>query len=177
VNQSNVNIGPMIAASARLGLGYADRLLAGVNEQNFARFATVGQIVVESNHPCFVFGHLSLYAPRVVSELGGDASSIQPSERFVELFNKDAKCVDDPAGSRYPAMDEVVTAFRNAYEKAVATLEASADDLFEKENPNEAMRGKFATTGAMHGFYVGGHLMIHMGQLSAWRRMMGLGPA
>jgi hypothetical protein len=29
----------------------------------------------------------------------------------------------------------------------------------------------------MINFYVGGHMMLHLGQLSAWRRMMGLGAA
>jgi len=167
----------MIAASARLGLGYADRLLTGVTAQHFARFATIGETTVESNHPCFILGHLSLYAPRIVTELGGDAIAIQPSERFVQAFNKDAKCVDDPDRQHYPAMDEVLAAFRNGHEKAIETLEASEDDVFKQSNPNESMRGKFPTLGAMHGFYVGGHLMMHMGQLSAWRRMMGLGPA
>ena len=177
VSQSNVNIGPMIAASAQLGLGYADRMLAGVNDHNFARFASFGSTVIESNHPCFVFGHLSLYAPRVVAELGGDATSIQPSDRFVELFSKDAKCVDDADGSRYPSIDEVMGAFRSGHEKAIEALESAEDALFEQPNPNEAMRAKFATIGAMHGFYLGGHFMMHIGQLSAWRRMMGLGPA
>jgi len=29
----------------------------------------------------------------------------------------------------------------------------------------------------MLNFYLGGHVMLHIGQMSAWRRMMGLGPA
>ena len=177
MNHTNHVIGNMIAASTRLGLGYADRLITGIDADDFARFATVGGQAVESNHPCFILGHLSLYAPRVVSELGGDASEIQPSETFVKLFNKDAKCIDDVDAAIYPGMDEVVAAFRSAHAKALATLEQSADDLFLPENPNEAMRAKFPTIGAMHAFYLGGHFMIHMGQLSAWRRMMGLGAA
>ena len=48
---------------------------------------------------------------------------------------------------------------------------------FLLENPNERMRAKFPTNGAMLAFYVGGHFMLHMGQLSAWRRAVGLGPA
>lgn len=167
----------MIAASARLGMGYVDRLLTGVTAETFARFATVDQTTIESNHPCFIFGHLSLYAPRIIGELGADASAVQPSDRFVELFNKDAKCVDDPDGSVYPAMEEVLAAFRAGHEKAIEVLESAEDSLFHQPNPNEAMRGKFATVGAMHGFYLGGHFMMHMGQLSAWRRMMALGPA
>ena len=36
---------------------------------------------------------------------------------------------------------------------------------------------RFPTKGAALGFYVGGHFMMHMGQLSAWRRAMGMGAA
>ena len=35
----------------------------------------------------------------------------------------------------------------------------------------------FPTLGSMQAFYVGGHIMMHLGQISAWRRMQGLGAA
>jgi hypothetical protein len=167
----------MIAASAQLSVGYAERLLKDVSADQFARFASPGGETIESNHPCFILGHLSLYAPRVVADLGIDASSIEPSEDFVRLFNKDAKCVDDPDGSIYPAMEEVVSAFRKGHEMAINALGDAEDQAFQKTNPNEAMREKFPTMGAMHAFYLGGHIMVHMGQFSAWRRAMRLGPA
>lgn len=171
------NIGPLIAASARLGLGYAERLLKDVPPEQFARFAVIGDTTIQSNHPAFVYGHLSLYAPRVIEQLGGNASKFAPSARFVELFSKDAKCVDDPGGTIYPPMDEVTSAVLDGYQAVAEALEAADDEIFVLENPNEAMRAKFPTLGAMHAFYVGGHFMLHMGQMSAWRRMMGLGPA
>ena len=46
-----------------------------------------------------------------------------------------------------------------------------------EELPNSGYFSKFPTAGAMLGFYVGGHFMIHIGQMSAWRRAVGLGPA
>ncbi|QEG02697.1 hypothetical protein Mal15_68180 [Stieleria maiorica] len=177
MNHTNHVIGNIISASARLGLGYAERMLTGVSADQFARFATADGRVIESNHPCFILGHLSLYPSRVVSELGKDASSVQPSETFNKLFSKEAKCVDDPDGTVYPSMDEVVSAFRSGYEKAIDAVEQAPDDIFLGENPNEAMRSKFPNIGGAHAFYLGGHITLHMGQFSAWRRMMGLGPA
>ncbi len=171
------NIGPMIAASARLGLGYAERLLADVTAENFARFAKVGDTVIESNHPAFIYGHLSLYASRVIAGVGADAGDYEPSPAFVKLFSKDARCVDDPDGSIYPPMDEITSALLGGYRAAAEALEGAADEVFATENPNEPMRSKFPTTGAMHAFYIGGHFMLHMGQMSAWRRAMGMGPA
>ena len=171
------NIGPMIAASARLGLGYAERLLKGVTPEQFARFARIGDTVIESNHPAFIYGHLSLYAPRIIVQLDGDATDVLPPPDFTELFSKDAKCVDDPDGTIYPAMSEVTSTLLNGYRAAADAIEQADDSLFAAENPTEAMRGKFPTKGAMHAFYVSGHFMLHMGQMSAWRRAMGLGPA
>ncbi|MEM0924484.1 MAG: DinB family protein [Planctomycetota bacterium] len=167
----------MVSASCRLGLAYCERLLTGIPAEQFAKFATFGDQVIESNHPAFILGHLSLYPCRVVSDLGVDATAITPGEADLKLFNKDAKCVHDADGSIYPSMDEVVEKFRVAYQQANEALDAASDSAFVTPNSNEAMRAKFPTTGAMHTFYMGGHFMVHMGQLSAWRRMMGLGAA
>ncbi len=171
------NYGPMIAASAELGLGYGERLLSGIQADHFARFARIGDTVIESNHPAFVFGHLSLYGCRIVEGAGLDASSVQPSDEFVKLFSHEATCVDDPDGSIYPPMDQITEAFFDSYRAAIKALHQTPDEIFLAENPNERMRGKFPSVGAMFGFYVGGHLMMHIGQLSAWRRAMGMGPA
>lgn len=171
------NIGSMIAASADLGLSYAERLSTGITPEMFGRFASFDGNIIESNHPAFIFGHLSLYSSRVIEQLGGDASAHRPTEHYVELFSKDAKCVDDPNGSIYPAMDEVMEFFMAGYRAASDALKAAADSFFYDENPNEVMRAKFPTQGAMLGFYVGGHFMMHMGQLSAWRRASGMGAA
>tara|TARA_R110002049_G_scaffold4601_5_gene32008 strand:+ start:19595 stop:20119 length:525 start_codon:yes stop_codon:yes gene_type:complete len=171
------NIGPMISASARLGIGYVERLLKDVTPENFARLAKVGDTTIESNHPAFILGHLSLYACRVIDQVGQDATAYEPSEAFEKVFSKDATCVDDPHGTIYPPMDEVVSAMLESYRAAADALDAADDAVLMEPNPNEAMRGKFPTKGAMMAFYVGGHVMLHVGQMSAWRRAMGLGPA
>ena len=44
----------MIAASAKLGLGYAERLLKDIPADRFARFAQVQETIIESNHPAFI---------------------------------------------------------------------------------------------------------------------------
>lgn len=170
-------IGQMIADSARLCVAYADRMMEGVTPEQFARFATVGGQTIESNHPAFILGHLSLYPSRVVSDLGGDVTAIAPTEKYEALFSPQATCLDDPDGKLYPAMEEIVSKFSNAHAAAIEAVLAADDSAFAPENPNERMRSKFGSIGAMHGFYLGGHMMIHMGQFSAWRRAMGLGPA
>ena len=168
--------GQTIADSLRLSLGYSERLLKDVTADTFARFACPGGQTVESNHAAFVYGHLSLYAPRILGDLGLEAPAIP--DGFANVFSKDAQCADDPDGSIYPTMDAVTGFFFEGYKAALSALEAADDAVFQQDNPlGGAMAEKFPTMGSMHNFYVGGHVMIHMGQMSAWRRMQGLGPA
>lgn len=171
------SIGPLIADSGKISLAYAQRLIAGISPAQFGCFAKSDGGEVISNHPAFIYGHLSLYACRIVEQLGKDASAIKPSDSYVQLFSHTATCVNDAEGSLYPPMEELVERVMTSYQAAIDALLDSEDTLFLVPNANEAMRSKFATNGSMHAFYIGGHFMYHMGQVSAWRRMMGLGPA
>ncbi len=170
-------IGPIIVDSAKISLAYAKRMIVGIAPKQFGRFAAPGGQAVTSNHPAFVYGHLSIYPCRVVEQLGGDASSIKPSDLYLQKFDHTASCIDDCDGTFYPPMEEITQKLFDAYQLAIDTVANADDELFQVPNANEAMRAKFATNGSMHGFYLGGHVMIHMGQISAWRRMVGLPPA
>ncbi|QDT02226.1 hypothetical protein K227x_05990 [Rubripirellula lacrimiformis] len=170
-------IGPMFAASANLGLANAERMLKGIAASDFGRFARPGGQVIVSNHPAFICGHLSLYVPKVLNDLQQDASAFEPSAKYEELFSKHATCTDDPDCTIYPGKDELVDRLLGGYQAAAAALMTAPDELFTAEYPDEAMRAKVPTVGAADNFYVGGHFMLHIGQLSAWRRAMGMAPA
>lgn len=170
------SIGDTIADSLALSLNYADRLVKELPSTRFARFASVGGTTVDSNHPAFVLGHLALYGPRIVAQLGGTPTA--PPATFERLFSKEAKCVDDPAGTIYPPMEEVLRAFRTGCDEAIRALRSADDATMDRPNPAEGrMAELFPTLGSIHGFYAGGHMMMHLGQLSAWRRMEGMKPA
>jgi hypothetical protein len=169
-------IGTMISESLALSLGYAERLLKEIPRDQFARFAAPGGIPVPSNHPAFVFGHLALYPQRILGDLGGEGNGMVPKE-FLQVFSKDAQCQDDPFGTIYPEMDLVTDVFFKVHRTTMDFLPQVPDEKFLLPNMNEAMRKRFSTVGAMHAFYCGGHIMMHLGQISAWRRMRGLAPA
>ncbi|TWT57897.1 hypothetical protein KOR42_12640 [Thalassoglobus neptunius] len=172
------SIGTTISDSLQMSLSYAERLLKDVAADRFARFANVGGVVVESNHPAFVIGHLSLYPTVIVEQLGGNGSSLLPSEKSQEVFSKTAACQDDPDGVIYPPMEEVVRSFFQGYEAALGELKKTPDAEFQKPNPGEGRTVElFPSIASMHAFYCGGHMMMHLGQFSAWRRMEGMGSA
>ena len=170
------SLGNVIADSLGVSLGYADRLLGGVSAERFARFASPGGVVVESNHPAFIYGHLSLYAPKVLIQIGHPAPSVP--EQFEMAFSKDAACRDDPDGDLYPAMEAVLDFFHEGYRMVTGALRSTPDDVFQQPNPAPGrMKDLFPTIGSAQAFYCGGHMMMHLGQMSAWRRMEGLAAA
>lgn len=167
-----------MADAASVSQRYAKRLLVGIPVDRFARFATPGKQVIESNHPAFILGHLSLYPFNVVRLLGLDTTKVQPTDRFTTLFSKDAKCQDDAHGIIYPSMQEVSDVFFSSYEIALQAMRDAADSQLAVENPVDTpIKQICPTLGSMLGFYLTGHVATHLGQLSTWRRMEGLPPA
>ncbi|MEI6256365.1 MAG: DinB family protein [Planctomycetota bacterium] len=170
------SLGNIIADTLNLSVGYAERLLKEVPAERFARFARPGGMVVDSNHPAFIYGHLSLYAPKVLQQIGHPCPAIPP--HFDDCFSKDASCRDDEDGDLYPSMDEITVFFFESQRMLVGALRATPNATFEQPNPAEGrMKDLFPTLGSVQTFYCGGHLMMHLGQMSAWRRMEGLGTA
>jgi hypothetical protein len=167
-----------LADNLKASLGYAERLSTGIRADQFARLAAPGGFVVQSNHPAFVYGHLSLYPPKILGHLGASSDAMELPVAFEEAFSKDASCRDDPEGRIYPTMDEVRGTFFSGHRAVLDHLPSAADDKLNHPNPlGGAFAERFPTVGSMINFYLGGHMMLHLGQLSAWRRMMGLGPA
>ena len=168
------SIGNTIADSLQVCLTYGETLLKGVTPEMFGRFATADGKPIESNHPAFIYGHLSLYAHKIMHDLGKPMDG--PPAGFEENFSKDCVCKDDPEG-KLPDMETVTGHFLSAWKEVVEVLRATEDEAFQKPNPAEAMVSRFPTLGSVQTFYASGHNMLHLGQMSAWRRMSGLGSA
>lgn len=170
------SLGNIVADSLQVSIGYAERLLKDVPSGRFARFAAAGGVAVEANHPAFIYGHLSLYAPKVLIQIGHPAPGVP--DQFELMFSKDASCRDDVDGDLYPPMDEITSFFFEAYRMVSGAVRSTPDATFEQENPATGrMAQLFPTLGSVQAFYCGGHLMMHLGQMSTWRRIEGLGAA
>lgn len=157
---------------ARMSLGYADTLLKEITPAIFARLPQG----LQTNHPAFVYGHLSVYPDKILPDLGF-ASIAKPDQKWIDLFEAGAVCKDDPSGTIYPAMETIVGRFRERHAALLEALPGVSDDTLAAINPNEQARQRLPTLGARLNFYLTGHMMMHLGQISAWRRMMGLGSA
>lgn len=159
----------------RVSLGMADRLLAGIKPETFARKPRFGGTVVDTNHPAFVYGHLALYPARWLSDAGLDPRVAATPAGF-QVFAAGQECRDDEAGTIYPPMTEIVEAFRRVHTAALDQLATLSDERLGGPNPREGrIREMFPTLGGVLMFYMTSHMMLHLGQVSAWRRCFGLG--
>lgn len=164
----------VIVPVGRMSLASAEALVKDISAADFARFASG----VKANHPAFCIGHLANYPDRLFEYLGR-AELARPDQRFLDLFSAGKECVDDPESTIYPSKDIIVGRFRERYQSVLALLTETPDETLFRANPspNKRITELLPTLGALANFLVGSHCQVHLGQLSAWRRFKGYGPA
>lgn len=155
----------------------SEKTLAGISPNQFGRLAAPGGVVIQSNHPAWVYGHLAIYPARVLTMLGAPADAAAVPAAFTDLFKDGTACLDDAAGTIYPRMEEITAAYFKGHDVLAAHVASMSDDSLLKDHPDEARRVNFPTVGAHINFMLNDHISLHIGQVSAWRRMMGLGSA
>lgn len=161
-----------IVPGAKLVLAYAQALLKDVKPEQFARLARG----VHSNHPAWVFGHLAIYPDRCI-ELLGRKDLMRPDERFNTLFANKSPCIDDADGKVYPPMSEITERFFSRSDALLIALGETKDEVLAKVITGDGMADRLPTVGSRICFLTGAHPMSHLGQVSAWRRFMGLSSA
>jgi hypothetical protein len=125
------------------------------------------------NHAAFNIGHLAIYPNRILMLLGRN-DLIVDNPRYTELFAAGKPCVEQDG--RYPDKGEIVHEYIAGYRKALEILPTVTDELLAKPNPIEGrMRERFPLVGIAVNFLLNNHHMSHLGQVSAWRRAIGLG--
>lgn len=157
-----------------IGLALAE----DIPPERFARLPMVDGQPVLMNHPAFVFGHLALYPARVLKMAGFDPSEAAAPYWFDELFGPKAICQDDPFGEIYPEKDQLVGQFRAGLRNASERLRRVPDErLIETHTLGPELGSTILSLGAAADYLLNNHPMYHLGQVSAWRRCMGMGSA
>lgn len=157
--------GDIIAHGCDFAREYAEKLVADVPADRFAECPTPTM-----NNPAWVYGHLVLYPNRVANLLGVSDFVTLPGT-YDELFAPGSVCQNDPA--LYPRKDELMCLFTEAHAKAADAVRAADGAEFEQVMPIERWRERFPRKGIAIGFLLGGHMMLHLGQISSWRRAAG----
>lgn len=148
------------------GVGFLKSLLQGIDAGKLADQPLPGM-----NHPLWIVGHLA-----VTMEFAGQLADVsyKAPEGWGELFGMGSQPVSD--ASKYPSLDELIAELDKSVEvfgSKLASIDAAA---LAAEMPNEEFRKMMPTVGDGLVFILNGHVMMHIGQLSAWRRAIGLPP-
>jgi hypothetical protein len=156
----------IMLAPLRRTIGYAELLVKDIPAADFGHMPHP-----RMNHPAFCIGHLSLYPNRLFGMIGRPDLVVEKAG-WEDLFKAGTACVEQDG--RYPAKDELVNHYMERYNAIALALPEVADETLAAETPNERLRSFFPTIGVAANFMLNNHNMMHLGQISAWRRAMGL---
>lgn len=161
----------MILAPARIVRMLAEKLLTGIDPAAFARKPPN----VEMNHPAWVYGHIALPID-LAARLAGVSDLPPLPENWTALFSREHPAQDDPNGIVYPPMHEITSICLQRMDAALKSLEGAPNDDALRRGNTTFMSEIFPTIGALLNGSLNTHAVMHLGQVSAWRRVMGLGP-
>jgi hypothetical protein len=145
---------------------YCRVLLADIPDERMTE-----QPVPGVNHPAWVLGHLAWTADGTLEKLGGQKAL--PAEGGV-LFGAGSKPSD--ARGDYPPKDELLRAVEQSYQQLRQKAAAASPEQLSRPTTNPRAKETLPTMREMVAFLLTGHMGVHLGQLSSWRRMIGLPP-
>ena len=148
-----------------LNLGYAKRLVADLPDNQMAF-----QPAPHMNHAAWVLGHLACTADMLGAMIG--AKPVCPPE-WTSLFDWTSTTSSD--ASLYPTKAVLLKALEDAHASIAAALPSVPESRWTDPTPIEEVRGFLPTLGDCFVFVMAAHENMHLGQLSAWRRVQGLG--
>jgi uncharacterized damage-inducible protein DinB len=151
----------------KMNAGFARRLVRDVPEDQMC--AQPHGVV---NHPAWSLGHLAVAADHLGKVLG--LRSDLPAG-WEEVFKTGG--TPSPDRGAFPGKDEILRVIEQQHARIAEGVSDADPAALAQPHPNEKSRTYFPTVGDYAVFLMTAHEMDHLGQIAAWRRAMGLGPA
>lgn len=159
-----------------------DLLLAGWQQnlhQAEVLFATIpAERMTEQprvvNHPAWTLAHLIHYHRPILNLARGEAVQDPGKHSDAPHYDAGSTPVDDL--SQYPTKDELLMSFRDGHERIAHALEVAPADLMEQPAGLPRWAESFGATADALGYLMIFHEAVHLGQVMAWRRALGMGP-
>lgn len=148
-------------------LDYAQRLVADLTEEQMvAQPATNPD--APSNHAAWILSHLNAYLPVI--------ASIIKDEEFEDPKHHPFGMLSKPESSRdvYESKEVMVQAFVDGHQNVIELLSRCDDSVFGNQIKLSRWESVMPTAGIALPYLMLNHENMHLGQLSAWRRIQGL---
>jgi len=123
------------------------------------------------NHPAWILAHLNVYVPVLEKIILGEMFP-DPKDSAFGIGSEISPDLSD-----YPEQEKLYETFFKGNEKAAALLSEKGPAVFNEPTKLPRWQDSMPTAGHALGYLMLGHQGIHLGQLSAWRRVVGMPPA
>lgn len=153
-------------AVSNLLLRYGGMLVADIPAERMAEQPLAGV-----NHPAWVLGHLTLTAVHGLTVLG---TTVELADGWGALFAPGSQLTGVRAD--YPGKDELLAAFQSRYQQLQQAAATASAEQLAQASTHPMTRELLPTARESVSFLLTGHLGVHLGQLSTWRRLIGLPP-
>jgi hypothetical protein len=154
-----------ILAAFRFTLGYAEKLAADLADKELAAQPHAGM-----NHAAWILGHVALGSDFVALLLGEPTVT---DKAWMATFGPGSTPVGDRTA--YPTKDELLATMRRTHERAIELLAQATAAQLDAPNETPFFPTEFPTVGTLITHLMTTHAALHLGQLSAWRRVLGKG--
>lgn len=155
----------------RFNQQYAHMLLDGVEPAQWNTQPFAG-----ANTPTWIFGHLAHVGNSILVRLQCEGFLEQDWSPFFGM-NSTVPSPDDENFVQVPSPAAILDAYNTSHERVSESIPKVAPATFSMPSPHERLRPLLPTVGDLIGFILTSHEAIHLGQMSAWRRAMGMPPA
>lgn len=150
--------------ASEMNLKYAQMLLKDISQDQMTAQPAAGKAM---NHPAWVLGHLAYCNDFTLSLFGRQASIPQD---WKSLFG--GKTTPQADGKVYPGKATLQGKYEETARAIIELVKARPEHLATPMPEHFAPR--FPAVGDFVIFHLTTHTGTHLGQLSAWRRAMGL---
>jgi hypothetical protein len=147
-------------------MDYAAKLVADLDEEQMV-MQPPGSVAV-ANHPAWVLSHLNIYLPVMTALIEGRTFADPKSHEF----GMQSKPVLDR--SRYASKEQLIGEYLAGHEEVIAKLRHEGIAALERETTLERWKPIMPQVGLALPYLMLVHENTHLGQVSAWRRILGL---
>lgn len=155
----------MALKASQFQLDYCESLIANITDEQFALQPLPGV-----HHPAWIVGHLAVVIDFVPAMLGQEKAL---PDTWRALCGPGTKDQADP--SLYPSKAELWEALVRGHQRAAEAVAAASPEVLARPNPTGVQQlAGFKTVGELVFALLTSHEAIHLGQLSFWRRCVGL---
>jgi hypothetical protein len=153
--------------SFQKNMDYGPRLLADLSAQQMVQQPAL-DLPAAANHPAWVLSHLNVYLPIMECLIRGESFADPKGHRFGMTSKPESEA------SVYAPKEVLVEEFVQGHQRVIELLKNSDDSVFAKPVTLERWKPTMPVVGIVLPYLMLNHENCHLGQVSAWRRVLGL---